>query len=521
VAIKDPVRDPLYVSLNCAQYEKYDNLVKANMCLSADELGVRYNGSTASPLPYPALAGDVATTPPRANAVQTALDAYTKVVKPWWLYSDYAATTPTSRYDATTWPQRYPGYVLNNQMLKEPDNTTDTLPVRVCNEETLTTPSGAVDGKKNLDGTPLMASCLTGYGAASSSACGCGPGLAWCMPAASFSTTNPGAAFVSSRNVILGVDDPTDQVNFSPFDWQSLWMSQEPLEFFNRLFSEDRDFREVVTGRWTMVNGPLSQFYRLAARTNTLDADLGQTPLPTDSNLPATLPMDAMNWKPVEDRGPNAAGILTQAWFDMKNSTQRARAHMVYNAFVCRDFVAPPGLTLSASPEPDLSKRSGCAVCHHTLEPLSAYFSHTAEGDWTWLDAKTYPTQNAACKQTGNPAKIPGSCSTRYDNVFSTATYGMLRGAYSSTEHADSGPAGLGQYLTNQPEFSSCTVQNLAQSFLGRDLRSEDAAFKQQLADSFTAGGYKIRPLVKAILNSTAYKSANNWNSTVWRSEGK
>lgn len=521
VAIKDPVHDPQYVTLNCAQYEKWDNLVKANMCLTADELGIRYNGSSNfGPTPFPALAGDVATTPPRANAVQTALDTYSKVVKPWWLYSDFAAGTPVARYDAS-WAQQFPGYVLNNTLLKEPDNTTDTMTVRVCNEEALAAPVGAVDGKKNPDGTPLIASCLTGYGAASSSGCGCGPGLSWCLPAGTYNTTFPGSTFTSSRNVLLGVDDPTDQVAFTPFDWQSLWMSQEPVAFFNRLFGEDRDFREVVTGRWTMVNGPLAQFYRMAARTSTLDADLGQSPLPTDSNLPATLPMDVNTWTAVEDRGPNAAGILTQAWFDMKFSTQRARAHSIYNAFVCRDFVAPPGLTLSASPEPDLSKRSGCAVCHHVLEPLSAYFSHTGEGDWTWLDAKTYPTQNPACKQTGTPGKIPSACATRYDNVFSTADFGMLRGAYSSPEHSDQGPAGLGQYLTGLPEFSACTTQNVAQSFLGRDLRAEDAALKQQLSDSFAAGGYKIRPLVKAILNSTAYKSANNWNSTVWRSEGK
>ena len=491
------------------QYEKYENLVKANMCMTADELGVRYNGSANfGPVPYPAMTGDTAATQPRANAVQAALDQYTAVVKPWWLYADYTASAPTQRYDAT-WAQRFPGYTPANVLLKEPDNTTDTLTVRVCKEELQTALSGAVDGKKNPDGSQAMGSCLSGYGAASSSACGCGPGLSWCAPAGTFNTTGPAGTFISSRNVLLGVDDPTDQVNFTIFDWQSLWMSQEPLAFLNRLFGEDRDFREVVSGRWTVVNGPLAQFYRLAARTSTLDTDLGQTPLPDNGNLPAQLPVDVMNWKPVEDRGPNAAGVLTQAWFNMKYATRRARAHAVYNTFVCRDFVAPSGLELAAEVEPDLTKRSGCAVCHHTLEPLSAYFSRTIESDWTWLDSKLYPTQNTTCKKTGTPGNIPGSCSARYDNIYSTSTFGMLRGAYSAPDNADAGPAGLGRYLSEQPEFSECAVQNVAQSFLGRDLRAEDTKLKQELATAFSGSGYRMRPLVKALLNSKAYRSAN------------
>jgi len=521
-AIRDPLRDPQYVNLNCAQYEKYDNLVKANMCLNAEELGVRYGGSTAAPMPFPALAGDTPMTPPRKSAEQGALNQYTTVVKPWWLYADYAAANPMDRYTPAAWAQRFPGYVPGGALLKEPDNTTDTVAIRVCNEELQTALAGAVDGKKNADGTQVMASCLTGYGAASSSSCGCGPGLSWCLPAATFNTLFPSAAFISSRNVLLGVDDPTDQVGFTVFDWLSLWMSQEPIAFFDRLFGEDHDFREAVTGRWTQVNGPLAQFYRLAARTNLFDPDLGQSPLPTDANLPKDkLPMDVMRFTRVDDRGPNSAGILTQAWFNMKYATRRARAHAVYNTFLCRDFVAPPGLELSAAAEPDLTKRSGCAVCHHTLEPLAAYFARTVESDWTWLDSRFYPTQNPLCKKAGATAAIPAGCTIRYDNLFSSTTAGMLRGAYAAPDHADAGPAGLGSYLASQPEFAACAVQNVAQSFLGRDLRAEDAGLKQELAGVFTQSGFRMRPLVKALLQSQAYKSANNWKSAVWRGEGK
>ncbi len=165
-------------------------------------------------------------------------------------------------------------------------------------------------------------------------------------------------------------------------------------------------------------------------------------------------------------------------------------------------------------------KREGCAACHQTLEPLAAYFARGIESDWNWLDAKTYPAQNPACKQSTSGV-IPGGCSTRYDNTFSTMAYGMLRGAYAAPEHTDAGPAGLGKYLTDKPEFATCTAQNIAASFLGRELRTEDSALLQQMVDAMVQGGYRIRPLVKVLLNSSAYRSANNLTSSVWRNGGR
>lgn len=515
-AIRDPAKDPNYQTWACAQYEKYDNLLKAGMCLQADELGVRYDGGIFAPQPFPALAGDKPGDPPRAAAVQAALDQRTTSMRPWWLYADYRNAGPADRYDPMTWAARFPGFVLNTPLLKEPDNKTDTLDIRVCKEETAAAAMAPMDSDKTK-----MVSCLSGYGAAQSSGCGCGTGLELCLPAATHSTTFPAAAFISSRNVLLGVDDPEDQTGFSFFDWHSLWMSQELQVFLTHLFAEDRDVREMVTGRHTYVNGPLSQFYRFAARSYWNDPDPGQTPLPDPASLPANLlPQDTGTWILVPDRGPNAAGMMTMPWFLMKNATRRARGHITYNAFLCRDFVAPQGLRLPPSAEPNLTRRDGCAACHQTLEPLAAYFSRLVESDWSWLDPQLYPAMNPACKQTMS-GKIPGSCTSRYDNVFSTSQFGMLRGAYAAPDHADLGPAGVGAYLAAKPEFAGCVAQNIAASFLGRAVTAEDADLLDQLVNALTTGGFKARAMVKVLLDSSAYRSANNLSSTVWRKEGK
>lgn len=485
-------------------YPKWNNLARGGLCLLEDEIGLKWPDINAGQPP-------TGTAKPVDRAT---LDAWTTVVRPWWLYSDYKSATPTQRYDAATWATKFPGYVLNNEFLKEPNGTTDVVEIRVCKEEAQAALTAKQDSNQAIE-----VSCQSGYGVAQSTGCGCGPGLEWCMPALTFNVNQPRAGFQSSRNVLLGVDDPADQVAFSFYEWQSLWLGQEPLTYLSRMFLDDADFRQIVTGRHTYVNGPLAQFYRLSARAPWNDRTFGATTLPDPATLPADLlPMETTRWAKIDDRGANAAGILTMPLFLFKNATRRARAHIVYNMFLCRDFVAPAGLQLPISTEPNLMKREGCAACHQTLEPLAAYFSRSVEADWNWLDSTLYPTTNPTCKKTGTT--IPGSCTSRYDVTFSTDQYGMLRGAYASTEHADQGPAGLGQYLAGKPEFAHCAAQNFAQSFLGRDMRTEDGELLQQLADELVSSGFRPRAMIKKLLTSPAYRSANNLSSTVIRQGG-
>jgi hypothetical protein len=347
-------------------------------------------------------------------------------------------------------------------------------------------------------------SCLSGTGFSSSVECGCGIGLERCLPNAG--PQNEAPAFVMPARVPLGNELPFEATPQAPAAWIRMWWSQEASRFLDALFVEDRDFREVLTSRGTKINGPLAQFYRYLAGASCCGpgADAGYSqpdPLFDPAAVPDALtPEDTATWLPVADRGPHASGILTMPVFLTKYGSRRARAHVLYNAFLCKDFVAD-SVKLAPSTDPDLTKRPGCSSCHQTLEPMAAYFTRVQESDWTWLPATVFPMTNPKCRN----GKGGGLCKQIYDPAFD-----KLRGAYASPAHAETGPAGLAHDLITAPEFAPCVVENVAQSLLGRTLAPEDDAWKLQLVKVFVDGGYRMKSLVRAIVKSPRYRAGND-----------
>jgi hypothetical protein len=269
-----------------------------------------------------------------------------------------------------------------------------------------------------------------------------------------------------------------------------------------------------LTSRATVVNGPLAQFYRaLAGGTCCGPAqDLGYSqpePLVEPGAIPTALvPQDTATWLPIADRGPHASGLLTMPIFLTKYGSRRARAHVAYSAFLCKDFVAD-ALRLTPSTDPDLTRRPGCATCHTTLEPMAAYFTRIQESDWTFLPPAIFPMSLPRCAKD-DPTKVPGACKPFYDPAFTTADHTTLRGAYAAIDHAEAGPAGLARELTDDPAFAPCVVQNVAQSLLGRPLTDEDDGWKATLTRTFVLGGYRMRALVEAIVTSPRYRDGND-----------
>ncbi len=494
---------------------------------------------------------------------QVTLDKYTRVVKPWWLYRDYASANPTDLYDLTKWQTKTPGFALASGLVSD-DGINPTTQIRVCAEEAnvpatapiTATPFTAVCDSKNppfgrLDCPPKasyyetkhlgeMIDCSTGTGLSLSSQCGCGVGLERCMPGAGPRFEN--AAFVLPSHPITGMQ-PFDLTEQAQSSWARVFWGAEASAFLQDIVQNDKDFRQVLTGKQTWVNGPLAQFYKSVAPGSCCGSAIYQgysqpDPLFDPNKVPADLtPFDVQKWEIVNDRGPHAAGIMTMPVFLTKYGSRRARAHVLWNTFACKDFIAG-NVALKPSTEPDLTKRDGCNLCHATLEPLSAYFARVQESTWTFLPADKFPAyadksqgsfpalQGANCfydpSKTPNPSRV---CSDFYDPAFTTTTSTTLRGAYSSHEHADAGPQALATYLTSTSQFESCVAQNMATALLGRTLTADDSALQAQLATQFAKGDgsgntYSMRALVRSLVTSDAYKRANNLSSTAWRNGG-
>ncbi len=469
---------------------------------------------------------------------QEVLDTNTVLVRPWWLYRDYRSAAPVLRY-GDTWKTADAAYQPIDELLLEADDKTPTVAVRVCKEEAQTADAGTVyaSGGKPTPGPPPFdrprplpaddayakankgkaIACRAGAAVSLSVDCGCGVGLERCYPGEGFK--RDGKAFVMPTKTPLGIDLPFDQVEQSPADWMKLWWSQEAVHFLAKVFRENRDFREVLTGRWSTINGPLAQFYRSNAA-----ATVGKTrafgmvddgePLFDPGAVPiGLLPHDATLWETVEDRGPRAAGLLTMPVFLTKYASRRARGAALYSAFLCKQFVAGD-VALMPSTEPDLMKRPGCSTCHATLEPLAAYFARVVETDWRWLPESNLSTLEPRCKLDA-AGKAPPFCRDTYDPAFSTVTAGMLRGAHASPAHAAGGPTLAGAELAAMPEIATCVVERVTAGLLGRTVDADDKALLEGLRLVFVGGGYRLKPLVRALVRTPQYRAADNLASKV------
>jgi hypothetical protein len=462
---------------------------------------------------------------------------YAVKVKPWWLYKDYNKATPTQRY-GDGWGGPGSGFELTPNLQTDPDKSAPNE-VWVCKEEAQAAATGTVyasgltkkpatlpEGRFSfppLDssfatankGKPI--SCTVGTALASSADCGCGPRMERCMPGDSHA--NSPMAFRLPSHSPLADETAFDTTSQAAEGWWRYWWNQEAVRFLDGLFLEDRDFREVLTSPASYVNGPLTQFYNHIAPSTCCGAgiSLGYTtpvPLFEPAGLPKLLAHDVSTWKKVENRGPLASGLLTMPVFLSKYGSRRARAHVLYTAFLCKEFVAE-NLDFVTSDEQDLAKRPGCSACHAKLEPMAAYFGRVMESDWTFLPADKFPLAKEDCKPDAN-GQLTGVCRTYYEKLDASKP-ATLRGIFSAPDHADEGPAGIAKLLTSDPGFGRCAVSNITSSFLGRALKETDQEMIDSLTDTFEKSGYRMRKLVAAVVKSKAYREGNNLSSDAWR----
>lgn len=218
------------------------------------------------------------------TVTQAMLDANTVLVKPWWLYSDYKAANPNDKYDAAEWATLHPGYRPVDALVNGPDGQPVTQ-VRVCKEEAqkpakgtvfatgLVTPPAPGDAPpygrlthlprdtkfaQDHEGEPIT--CGSATALANSADCGCGAGLERCVPGSS--TANDPQAFVLPTDMPLGRELPFEVAASTGGEWSRQAWAAEASAFIDDIVAKDLDFRDILTSRATVVNGPAAQFHR-------------------------------------------------------------------------------------------------------------------------------------------------------------------------------------------------------------------------------------------------------------------
>ena len=223
-------------------------------------------------------------------------------------------------------------------------------------------------------------------------------------------------------------------------------LTRAPVELIGYVVSNDRDYREVLTADYMMMNYAVNDFLDGGASFETADPDT----LPYCQDNPNQPCFDHKVFKPGKHRGqvlldeylvtedtdlastkilehgdfvdyPHAGLLTTQAFLNRYPSTEtnrnRARARWVFYHFLGIDIEkSAPRTTdpeaLADSNNPTL-KNPACTVCHQVLDPLAGAFERFGDvgyyhESWGGNDSLPYNYKSAIPDPTSSPSYLIG-----------------------------------------------------------------------------------------------------------------
>lgn len=291
----------------------------------------------------------------------------------------------------------------------------------------------------------------------------CGANLGGCIP-------------LDSRVVNRRVDaflEPLAHDANSFFDDVFEGLTLEPAMLIAKSVQEDRDYRSVLTTTETVVLGAVETFL-LSAKGSSLRTQAAGN-FANGANLRSN-DSTRKSWRWVERAGNNA-GVLTTPQFQQATNGYRAKANRAYEAFLCRQFVIPPGVSDTDPDELDLTKRQPCASCHIDLEPMGNMFKR-------WPEMGTNFLYNASLNSAGSFRLHPSG----------------------EVEQGVDVP-GLARILVKDDRFAECAVQRAYEFLVGR--APEEYDFEQTIPkwkSMFVQNGYKLWPVMQEIIRSVHFQ---------------
>lgn len=258
----------------------------------------------------------------------------------------------------------------------------------------------------------------------------------------------------------------------------SIWYSfnrsvgEEPLRLMAHIATSDLPWTDVVLSDYSFANEQLAEMY------------------------PVSYPQGESGWQKVQytDGRPPVGVLATNGlwWRYITDSLNmnRMRAATLMRLLLCDDLLSRPiSFEASAHALEDattaLQQDLACLNCHASLDPLaSALFGFYWIEEGNPLEAVSYHPERELLGQ-------------QYIGV-EPAWFGQPIGSL----------ADVGTAIVSDPRFGQCAVQSFAELYYRRDMDSDDFTMLQSHVQEFVDGDLRIKPLVKSILLSDEYRTA-------------
>jgi Protein of unknown function (DUF1592)/Protein of unknown function (DUF1588)/Protein of unknown function (DUF1585)/Protein of unknown function (DUF1595)/Protein of unknown function (DUF1587) len=232
---------------------------------------------------------------------------------------------------------------------------------------------------------------------------------------------------------------------------------------------KDGDFREIFTTRRSVINRPLAWVY----------------------DIPYNLNGEWMDYEFPAESG--RSGIVTQAsmlsmFSHPGRSSPTKRGVALMDIFLCEPTPAPPANVdfsiVNDTNNPNLRTVRDRLMAHATTPQCASCHTHS---DPIGLSLEEFDSIGERRLDEGGR------------KVDASATIGGKQ---------FSGGAGLGQYLHDNPRVPACFARRLYAYGVGANSEELEKATIQPFLDGFAAQGYRVQPLLRAIVASPQFFAA-------------
>lgn len=249
-------------------------------------------------------------------------------------------------------------------------------------------------------------------------------------------------------------------------------VGEEPLRLIAHVVHQNLPWSEVVTADYTMAAPILIDLWPMQ---------------PVDGEEPK-----ASGWRKARyTDGRPAAGVLATNGFYWRYVTNvsnksRGRVAAISRLLLCTDILARPvqfERTQAIDPEEAIRTEPACVTCHVTVDPLAA----SMFGFWWTIQYNPYEMQSYHPERE----RLGPVLLDTEPGYYGTTTGGLVD---------------LGHYLSEDPRYSRCAAESMAEQLWKRPVGFDDHAEIDALRQEFEAGGGLPQPLLLDVLEAESYK---------------